>query len=222
MSSNTFFVHVSSLSNDVFNNVKPNDIVMYNTDSNQSLFLGASNTPNYISIGNNETLINNALTVNSTMSVKGLSIENQGITISSDNSILNGAINTSIINNTPIVNITKDLHVAGNITYSGSIGQSSDMRLKTDLKEINNATATLLKMKPFTYLKSYDICSSAKFKDAGFIAQYIKEDVKELEYIVSSIEEDDGYMSVNYNNLLAYIIQSIKEINNRLDILETV
>jgi hypothetical protein len=210
---NTFFVHVSSLSNDVFDNVKPNDVVMYNTDSNQTLFIGGSNTPNYISIGSNHTLINNSLTVNSTMSVRGLSIENQGISISSDNSILNGAID--MIDDT--VNIRKKLHVVGNITHTGTIQQTSDMRLKSDLTEITDATTTLIKMRPLTYLKTHE--SGEPFKEAGFIAQHIKEDVRELDYIVSS---GGDYLSVNYNGLFAYIVQSIKEINTRLTLLENV
>ena len=91
-----FFMHISSEANDVFNNVKQNDIVMYNTESNNDIHFGKSNTQDYITIGNNETIIHNPL------SVKGITVENDGITVASsasgnlDNSLItynNNAIN---------------------------------------------------------------------------------------------------------------------------------
>jgi uncharacterized protein with ParB-like and HNH nuclease domain len=58
-----------------------------------------------------------------------------------------------------------------------------------------------------------------QYEEAGFLAQDIIDDVPELQYIVSS-NMFDPYYSIHYNNLFAYIVSAIQELNGRLASLE--
>ena len=211
-----FFMHISSEANDVFNNVKQNDIVMYNTDSNNDIHFGKSNTQDYITIGNNETIIHNLL------SVKGVTVENDGITVvSGDNTILDNSLityNNSAINIRDNTIVTGNLHVNGNISCTGTFPTLSDSRLKSEVKKIRRGLHTLTKLNPVKYLKDFP-SRAVQYEEAGFLAQDILEDVPELQYIVSS-NMFDPYYSIHYNNLFAYIVSAIQELNGRLASLE--
>ena len=211
-----FFMHISSEANDVFSNVKQNDIVMYNTQSNNDIHFGKSNTHDYITIGNNETIIHNPL------SVKGITVENQGITIiSSDNNNNNGSLityNNNAINLLDNTVINGNLHVNGNISCAGTFPTLSDSRLKSEVKKIRRGLHTLTKLVPVKYLKDFP-SRAVQYEEAGFLAQDIIDDVPELQYIVSS-NMFDPYYSIHYNNLFAYIVNAIQELNGRLASLE--
>lgn len=209
--SNLVFIHISATSNDVFTEVLPNDLLMYNK-TNNAIFIGSSNTPNYLFVGSNGTRINNSL------SVKGeLSIENQGVEIVSPSFIPDHSITSSkLVNDLTLsgdIIVNGNLNVTNRITY-GSIQQTSDRRLKNNIENIKDATNILQTLIPVTYTKDNE-------KEAGFIAQDILENTPELSYFVCKGKDIDiPILSLNYIGFISYIVKSIQEINERLTNLE--
>jgi len=127
---------------------------------------------------------------------------------------------------------------------------TSDDRIKEDEKFIENATDTLLKLRPQTYIKYAPVIDGSTIKpnfdlsgnfESGLIAQEIYYDAPELKHIVSitDMSNDDiipssddptkdpdysdwGDMpaSVDYIQLIPYLIKSNQELHERITILE--
>lgn len=104
------------------------------------------------------------------------------------------------------------------LSYNPSSGQlnsvffnaTSDARLKTDIEQITNALETITKLngKTYKFIESSHVSS-------GVIAQ-------ELQKVIPNAVSDrgDGYLSVNYNSLLPYLIEAIKELRAEIAILK--
>jgi hypothetical protein len=122
---------------------------------------------------------------------------------------------------------------------------SSDDRLKFNEVHIENATDTLLKLKPQKYDKAKTIGSSnIVAHEAGLMAQDIWYDVPELRHLVWLAEgaepteekpvassddprDDPDYSawgpnasSLSYEQLIPYLIKSIQELEARIKVLE--
>ena len=137
-----------------------------------------------------------------------------------------------------------------NVRLRGAAVVDSDDRLKQEEQFITNATETLLKLRPQTYLKYpsiHDISTvkpnldvSGKF-ESGLIAQEIYYDAPELRHLVSITDisgdviipssddpqNDPDYgdwgdmpSGVQYEGLIPYLIKSNQELAGRLDALE--
>ena len=131
--------------------------------------------------------------------------------------------------------IEGDLHMNGGTVYAGDVQASyvsastvdcgtiycanppwtsiygdSDKRLKKNIEDIDgkNALKFILALDP----KSYTFRKDGR--DAlGFIAQDIKETMKELHVSYPLIKENEnGMLSLNYTNLIALIVAAIQEI----------
>lgn len=94
-------------------------------------------------------------------------------------------------------------------TYSTVFQSLSDETQKTNLTPIVNATDTIKQIGGF----EFDWVDNGD-KSAGVIAQQLE---KILPWLVS---ENDGIKSVNYSGLIAYLIQSNKELSDRIEKLE--
>lgn len=88
---------------------------------------------------------------------------------------------------------TQKLHVIGNILATGTITPSSDDRVKTDEAFIQDASLSLAKLRPQTYLKHASLdyasdsnvdASSPPFLESGLIAQEIFYAAPELRHLV--------------------------------------
>ena len=119
--------------------------------------------------------------------------------------------------------------------FAGSYVEKSDMRIKTDINPITNATDTLLKLKP----KNYKKIKNGK-DSSGLIIQDIWYYCPELRHIIkqngtpmekaigadfSKIKWTDyGWSeemaSMNYNSLIPYLIKSNQELHARIQKLE--
>lgn len=122
-------------------------------------------------------------------------------------------INRLVINYNGNVGIGTDnpsqkLHVIGNILASGTV-TPSDERLKTEITPILNVLSTL-----DSITGVYHYWDTINFTDRGFtsdraigvIAQKIQKIYPEL-----VIENDDGYLAVDYSKFAAVLLQAIKE-----------
>lgn len=101
------------------------------------------------------------------------------------------------------------LDVIGSIRASAYLA-TSDARLKTNISAIPDALGKLLGINWYTYnLKS----------DGSFHYWVIAQEIETIfPYLVST--DENGLKSVNYNGLVAPIIESIKTLNTKIDTLE--
>lgn len=96
----------------------------------------------------------------------------------------------------------------GNLTTSGDITAYSDKRLKTDLNQISDALDKLCKLTGYTFTRI-----DTKQKQTGLLAQDVKE-------VLPEAVLEGQYLSVAYGNLAGLIVEAIKELKERVDILE--
>jgi hypothetical protein len=130
--------------------------------------------------------------------------EGDGISISG-NTI---SVNSTVIRTTGNQTIDGDLEILGTVTASNFI-TTSDRRLKTEIKPLENAIDLLSKFTSYEYIKDNQ-------KEAGFIAQEIKEHIP-----YSVFENNEGYLTMSDRPILAYIHKAILELKNELDIIKS-
>jgi hypothetical protein len=91
--------------------------------------------------------------------------------------------------------------VNGDLEVKGFLTESSDRRLKTDIVSIKNPVEKVMKLNGCLFKK----VNSNKIS-MGLIAQEVKEVIPE---VVN--ENSDGYLGIQYSNIVALLIESIKE-----------
>lgn len=98
-----------------------------------------------------------------------------------------------------------EIFSSGNATLSGTLTQSSDVRLKRDIQPIENALDSVTQLDGVTYYwKNPD---KEQSKQIGLIAQNVEKVFPE------AVKTDaQGFKSVAYQNLVAPIINALKEI----------
>jgi len=114
-------------------------------------------------------------------------------------------LNSSDITGTGNINIT------GSGTFSGNVTAYSDKRLKEEIKVIENAVSKVKELRGVTYK---DI--KTKEVRTGVIAQEVEKVLPEA--VVSN--ENTGMLSVAYGNMVGLLIESVKELTERVEDLE--
>lgn len=106
--------------------------------------------------------------------------------------------------------LTYKLAVSGSIKATGTVVQGSDIRLKEDIRPIDNALSRIENIDGvyFTYKDTGD-------KSIGVIAQDIQ---KILPEVVS--EDNKGYLGVNYSGIVPVLIEAVREQNSIIKDLE--
>ena len=108
---------------------------------------------------------------------------------------------------------------SGAITATGDITAfASDIRLKTEIKPIENAVAKLLKLNGFTY-EFNELAGSLGYelngeRYSGVSAQDVKEVLPEA---VKPAPINEEYMTVQYEKLVPLLIEAIKELKAEID-----
>ena len=85
----------------------------------------------------------------------------------------------------------------------------SDERLKQDIKPLQSATADLLKLQGMRFTWKAD-----GREDIGLVAQQVKAVYPEL------VHEKAGHLTVDYDKLIAPLIESQRELDQRITALE--
>lgn len=98
---------------------------------------------------------------------------------------------------------------SGNFVASGNVTAYSDVRLKTNIKTIENALDTVSKMRGVTYNRI-----DSGIKGIGVIAQEMKEVLPEV--VMEALSEEE-YMSVSYGNIVGVLIEAIKELKAEIE-----
>ncbi|MDG2288026.1 MAG: tail fiber domain-containing protein [Candidatus Marinimicrobia bacterium] len=111
-------------------------------------------------------------------------------------------------------NINGDVNISGNL-YAGGTFLASDRRFKKDINTVENALDKVLKLRGVNYYWKKMDFPNKKFDDKlelGLIAQ-------EVELVIPEIvgESADGYKAVEYQKLVALLIEAIKEQQTIID-----
>jgi hypothetical protein len=108
---------------------------------------------------------------------------------------------------------TGEIRATGDITAY----YSSDERLKQNIQPIENALQKVNQISGNTYdwKEGYDEVHSHKGNDVGLIAQ---ENEQILPQIVTN--RDNGFKAVQYEKIIPLLIQAIKELSVKIEVLE--
>ena len=100
-----------------------------------------------------------------------------------------------------------NMQVNGDLAYSGSLSNSSDLRLKKDITELSDVLSTLMKLEAYRYRYNGIKATDTLAVHMGVIAQELQEVYPELVKTGT-----DGYLSVNYLEMIPLLLEGIKEL----------
>jgi hypothetical protein len=143
--------------------------------------------------------------------VSGSNSSNQQVIYNSSN-ILVGSSNLTFTGtqlNTPTLAVTGNMTASGSITATGNVTAYSDERLKKDIETIEGALDMVKSMRGVKYTSiNTDLAS------VGVIAQEMAEVCPQV------VQDNGGMMSVAYGNLVGVLIEAIKELSEKVAVLE--
>lgn len=111
------------------------------------------------------------------------------------------------------------LQVAGDI-IANSIAGSSDNRFKTNILAIENPLQKVLKLRGVTFdwkTKEFPNRIFSKNRSLGFIAQEVEQVLPE---VVQTENNTEGYKSVQYDKVVALLVEAIKEQQKQIEVLQ--
>ncbi|WP_312399956.1 tail fiber domain-containing protein, partial [Chryseobacterium sp.] len=92
---------------------------------------------------------------------------------------------------------------------------TSDVRLKRNIKPVENGLQTILKLNPVSYEKKTNLDTKEyKTKEIGFVAQEIREVLPDM---VAESEDENKLLSVNYDSLIPVLTKAVQELNSKVD-----
>jgi hypothetical protein len=104
-----------------------------------------------------------------------------------------------LVDSSSLLFANSNLSITGNVFVSGDVTTASDIRLKSNVKPIENALSTVKQLRGVSFTKQ-----DSK-NNIGLIAQ-------EVEKILPDLVGTDGeFKSVAYQNIVALLIEAIKE-----------
>ncbi len=112
------------------------------------------------------------------------------------------------------------LHVAGDI-IANSIAGSSDARFKTNSSPIFNSLQKVMQLQGVTFdwnTKDFPNRAFSEKRSLGFIAQEVEKVIPE---VVQTENTSEGFKSVEYDKLVALLVEAIKEQQKQIDQLKT-
>ena len=100
------------------------------------------------------------------------------------------------------------LDVAGDIRATGDVITNSDARLKSDVRTISNPRQLIAGLSGKLYTKD------DKENQLGFIAQQVEEILPQL---VHTANDEMGTKSVNYQGVIALLVEAVKDLQQQVD-----
>ncbi len=105
---------------------------------------------------------------------------------------------------------TEKLEVVGNITASGDITSTSDISLKENLETITNPIDKIKNLNGYTFNRI-----GHQKRSVGLVAQEVEKVLPE------AVLGEDGNKSLAYGNVVALLVETVKEQQNQIDELKT-
>jgi hypothetical protein len=127
-------------------------------------------------------------------------------------------IGTTTPNSSYKLDVSGNINVTGSITSTGSCSCSSynttsDLRLKENITDLDKSLEKICNIRGVSYnLKS----DENKTKISGVIAQEVMEHIPEA---VNNMDSEK--LSVNYNSIIAHLIESVKELKREIEELKS-
>lgn len=112
-------------------------------------------------------------------------------------------------NQTPVTTLALD--VAGNLVATGNVTAYSDARLKKDLTQISGALNKVKQLAGYTYTRIDN-----NERNVGLIAQDVQLVLPE-----AVMEDQDGKLSLAYGNMVALLVEAIKELDDKIESIKT-
>lgn len=110
-------------------------------------------------------------------------------------------------------NIVGDLAVTGEVSAT-SFNATSDVRLKKEIKPLENSLEKICSLQGVEFEFINDLIQR---KNIGFIAQDIE---KIIPQVVTTSEKGEQYKSVAYGNIVALLVEAIKELREEIETLK--
>lgn len=151
-------------------------------DARGNLGIGVSNVETSLYVNGNTKLIYVSTEENPALYVEGTSVF------------------TSNVYARQNVEIDQDIIIHGNTI------QDSDIRIKNDLRPIENALDKIQRLTGYTYNKY-----KQQQRETGLVAQEVQQVLPEAVY-----EQEDGILGLAYGNLMGLIVEGIKELHQQL------
>jgi hypothetical protein len=101
-----------------------------------------------------------------------------------------------------------NITASGNITATGNVTAYSDRRWKTDISQLSGALELVKKLKGVRYKMFGNDC-------VGLIAQDVEEVIPQVVF-----QDQDGMRHLAYQNLVAVLIEAVKELSDKVESLE--
>ena len=99
---------------------------------------------------------------------------------------------------------------SGNLTATGNVTAYSDLRLKENIKPLENSLAKILQLRGVQYTRK-----DTGSQEIGVIAQEVEKVLPEVVHISDATAEDDNeytdIRSVDYGRMVSILIEAIKE-----------
>jgi len=187
--------------------VTGNNIVANNSITSNSL---TTNTVTTNTLTANTVTTNSIPNVNSNVIVSNTVSSNivVGNAFTSNTLVVNTSISTDTFtgNSITLLNTLTTDNVTANLITAVDVNTTSDVTLKYNMQQITNAMEVLEKLTGFQFNWKSD-----GIKSYGLSAQDVE---KVLPEIVRTRE--DGFKGINYLNLIAFLIEAIKEMKKEM------
>ena len=112
-----------------------------------------------------------------------------------------------------ITALTLDMSAAGAATFNNDVTAFSDARLKDNVETITDALDKVNSMRGVTFTRN----DNNDLPGTGVIAQEMQE---VFPVVVKENNDEDNTLSVSYGNLVGVLIESIKELSDKVDTLQ--
>lgn len=103
---------------------------------------------------------------------------------------------------------------AANAVYANNVQLTSDVRYKSNIQDLSGSLSNVMKMRGVSY--NWLDPKKSQRKQIGVIAQEVEEVYPEFVHT-----NEEGMKSVNYSQMVAVLIEAIKELNTKITTLET-
>ncbi len=137
------------------------------------------------------------------------STQDYNILCANGNSVTKSGIDWNLIEKNctidGLTNINGDLHI------SGALFEDSDQQLKSNIIKISNAIQTIKQINGVQFSWKRD-----DKLDYGMIAQQVQKVIPQM----VSLNSSTGYKQISYIKLIPFLLESIKELNKRIETLE--
>jgi cytoskeletal protein CcmA (bactofilin family) len=130
----------------------------------------------------------------------------------SGNLTVNGPTRVNKLDVSGNLDMSGNLMVRGDITYTGSLNPPSDYRIKQNVISLHDTSFNVDNIKPVYY---YNTLANAV--QIGFIAHELQE---QYPFLVSGVKDGPEMQTVNYIGLIGVLVQEIKDLKDRVSLLE--